>query len=237
MGVFGIALSTVILPHLSRKHSSLSNQDFSKTLNWAMRWVCLVCVPATVGLIILAKPMVTTIYYHGDFSVNGVNMTVASLIAYSIGLMAIVMVKVLAPGFYARQNTKTPVRIAMISMGLNIIFCLILVYPLKHVGLALATSLAAFFNALLLYIALRKEKIFEIESGWLLFVIKIIFCSLLMGLSLWWLMGNGDAWLLMSIWDRALKLVGLLLVGVFVYFGSLILLGLRPRSMLMAKEN
>ena len=158
LGVFAIALSTVLLPDLSRMSAKKSYDEFSGTINWAIRWVYLVCIPSTVGLVVLAQPMVATIYFHGDFTVNGVNMTAASLVAYALGLTALAMVKVLAAGFFARKNTKTPVKVAAIAMVLNIVFCLILVGSMQHVGLALATSLSAAVNAILLFVLLRKDK-------------------------------------------------------------------------------
>lgn len=237
VGVFGIALSTVLLPDLSRKYAKRSTVDFSKTLDWGLRWICLVCVPATVGLIVLAKPMVSTIYYHGDFTVNGVNMTAASLIAYAIGLTAIGMVKALAPGFYARENTKTPVRIAMISMAINIVFCLLLITSLKHVGLALATTISSVCNAAMLYVLLRKEKVLMVESGWSIFLLKILLGSVFMGAALWWFMGDGSVWLQISVWSRALKLGMLLLLGALVYFGSLFLMGIKPSNLWLAKST
>ncbi len=236
VGVFGIALSTALLPHLSKQHHSQPNVDFTKALNWAMRWVCLVCFPAAVGLIVLAKPIVTAIYFHGDFTANGVDMTVAALIAYSFGLLPIVMVKALAPGFYARQNTKTPVRVGMIAMGLNIVLSLALVTHFKHVGLAMATSISAVANSGLLYFLLRKEKVFIPEPGWLLLLIKIIISSTAMGVAVWWFMGDGDQWLTMSIWSRVVKLGLLLGLGGLVYFVILLAFGLKPKSFLLAKE-
>ena len=237
VGVFGIALSTVLLPDLARKYARRATIDFSKTLDWGLRWICLVCVPATVGLIVLAKPMVSTIYYHGDFTANGVNMTAASLIAYAIGLTAIVMVKALAPGFYARENTKTPVRIAMIAMAINIVFCLLLITSLKHVGLALATTISAVCNAVMLYVLLRREKVLMAEPGWPVFLLKVLLGSSFMGAALWWFMGDGSAWLEISIWSRALKLSMLLLLGGAVYFGSLFLMGIKPRNLWLAKDT
>jgi putative peptidoglycan lipid II flippase len=237
VGVFGIALSTVLLPDLSRKYASRSLVDFSKTLDWGLRWVCLVCVPATVGLIVLAKPMVSTIYFHGDFTANGVNMTTASLVAYSLGLTAIVMVKVLAPGFYARENTKTPVKVAMISMLINLVFCLLLITSLKHVGLALATTISAICNAAMLFVVLKKESILVAEPGWLVFLVKVLIGSSLMAAMLWWFMGEGAVWLEISIWSRVLKLAMLLILGGVTYFGSLWLMGIRPRMLWLAKET
>ena len=171
VGVFGIALSTAILPSLSKKHTTQSSKAFSDTLDWACRWVMLICLPATIGLIVLAEPMITTIYFHGNFTENGVLMSARSLVAFSIGLTAIVMVKVLAPGFYARQNTRFPVKIGAYAVGVNIALSLALFYPMAHVGLAVATSVAAFVNASLLFWGLHKEKVFQPRSGWFIFFV------------------------------------------------------------------
>lgn len=242
VGVFGIALSTAILPNLSRKRAAGAtatgfDEKFSKTLDWAARWVCLICIPATAGLIALAGPMIATIYFHGGFTENGVRMAAASLIAFATGLVAIVMVKILAPGFYAHKNTKTPVRIAMIAMGANIVFSLILVYPMKHVGLALATSLAAYLNAGLLYFALKKERMYRPEPGWGGFLFKVCVASAGMGLVIWWGGGDTAGWLSMPAWRRALQLLFWVGLGGALYFAALRIMGLRVRSMWLAREG
>ncbi|NKB65041.1 MAG: murein biosynthesis integral membrane protein MurJ [Gammaproteobacteria bacterium] len=235
VGVFGIALSTAILPDLSRKHAEQSTGAFSGTLDWAARWVILICIPSTVGLVVLSQPMIATIYYHGDFTVNGVMMSAASLIAFSFGLTAIVMVKVLAPGFYARQNTKKPVQIGMVAVGVNILMSLVLVYPFKHVGLALATSIAAFCNAGLLYFFLRKEKVFMPGKGWALFFVKIAIAASLMGVAIWWMKSEPTQWLTMSILNRVGELSGLIVLGGGVYLVGLYLMGVDLMSMWRSK--
>ena len=237
VGVFGIALSTAILPNLSRKRTAGSGEAFSKTLDWAARWVCLICVPATVGLMTLAGPMIAAIYFHGGFTENGVYMAAASLVAFAFGLSAIVMVKILAPGFYAHKNTKTPVRIAMISMAANIVFCLILVWPLRHVGLALATSLAAYLNAALLYLALKKQQVYRPQPGWGGFLLRVCAAAAGMGILLWWGSGDTANWLPMPVWQRAVKLIFWVAVGGVLYFAALRIMGLRLRSMWLAAEG
>lgn len=235
VGVFGLALSTVILPNLSRKRAT--GAAFSKTLDWAARWVCLVCIPATVGLIVLAEPLIATIYFHGGFTENGVYNAAASLVAYAVGLTAIVLVKILAPGFYAHQNTKTPVRIAIIAMACNMVLSLLLVYPLRHVGLALATSLAACLNAALLYVELKKAKVYCAEPGWAGFLTKVCAASLGMGLLLIWGGDDTAAWLARSSGQRALELVLWVALGGAVYFIALRLMGLRLQSMWRAQAG
>ncbi len=231
LGVFGLALSTAILPHLSRQHVETSTRDFSRTLEWGSRWALLVSIPSTVGLIMLAQPMISTIYFHGDFTENGVNMTVLSLIAYALGLTPFVMVKVLSAGFFARQNTRTPVRIAMIAVAVNIVFSVILVLPYKHVGLALATSVSALSNALMLLAVLSRQGIFVVDRSWTGFVARIMIAVAAMGLSLWWLIGPESWWLEVSVWTKALRLGLLVGLGGITYIAALFVLGIHPGSL------
>lgn len=237
VGVFGIALSTAILPNLSRQRANRASEAFSSTMDWATRWVCLICIPATAGLIALSEPMIATIYFHGGFTENGVSMAAASLVAYAVGLTAIVLVKILAPGFYAHKNTKTPVRIAMIAMATNIILSLALVYPLQHVGLALATSLAACVNAGLLYVQIKKENIYCATPGWGGFLLKVCVASFGMWLLLQWGSGDITVWLAMSTWQRAAGLMGWVGIGSSMYFVALWAMGLRIQSMRLAKHE
>ncbi|MYD75068.1 MAG: murein biosynthesis integral membrane protein MurJ, partial [Gammaproteobacteria bacterium] len=237
VGVFGIALSTVILPHLSRIRYEKSGNGFSRTLDWASRWVVLVCIPATVGLIMLAEALVATIFFHGGFTSNGVRMTALSLIAFSIGMPAIVMVKVHAAGFYAHQDTRTPVRVAMYAMGLNILFCLALVMPLKHVGLALATSLSMFFNAIWLFRLLWQRGMFRPEPGWGAFLLRLILACLLMGLFLWQFRGDTGLWMDLSVYQRPVRLLVLIGTAGLIYISTLWLSGLRPRELVIPDKT
>lgn len=236
LGVFGLALSTAMLPHLSRKYTENSPGDFSETLGWGTRWGFLVSIPATAGLIILAQPMVSTIYFHGDFTENGVNMTVLSLIAYSLGLTPLVMVKVLASGFFARQNMKTPVRIAMISVAVNIVFSLILVLPYKHVGLALATSISALANAIMLFVVLKKDGVFIVRRDWAGFLTRIVIATVIMGLAVWGLIGVESWWLEASVWKKALRLGWLTGLGGITYIAALLALGINPGLLWKIRE-
>lgn len=237
VGVFGIALSTVILPHLSRIRYEKSGNGFSRTLDWASRWVVLVCIPATVGLIMLAEALVATIFFHGGFTPNGVRMTALGLIAFSIGMPAIVMVKVHAAGFYAYQDTRTPVRTAMYAMGLNILFCLVLVVPLKHVGLALATSLSMFFNAVWLFRQLWQRGMFRPEPGWGVFLLRSILACLLMGLFLWQFRGGTGLWMDLSVYQRPVRLLVLIGTAGLIYISTLWLSGLRPRELVIPDKT
>ncbi len=237
LGVFGLALSTAILPHLSRKHAQTAPEDFSRTLEWGTRWALLVSIPSTVGLIMLAHPMISAIYFHGDFTENGVNMTVLSLVAYSLGLTPFVMVKVLSAGFFARQNTRTPVRVAMIAVAVNIVFSLILVLPYKHVGLAMATSISAVTNALMLLIILLRQGIFVVEYHWVGFLTRIMIATVVMGLSIGWLVGAQGWWLEASVWAKAIRLGGLVGLGGVTYLVTLLVLGIRPGSLWKIGES
>ncbi len=235
LGVFGIALATVILPSLSQKHTSDSPQEFSHLLDWAMRLTFLIGVPATVALVLLAGPMLATMFHRGAFTAVDVAMSAQALVAFSIGLLGFLLIKVLAPGFYARQDTKTPVRIGIISMGANIVMSLVLVTHLKHVGLALAISLAAFVNAGLLYHELRKHRVYQPEPGWSGFLFRVVAASGMMGVLLWWGTGELADWLVMPTHVRILRLTFYIVIGMAVYVAGLLALGVRPRQFLLKK--
>ncbi len=235
LGVFGIALATVILPSLSLKHASASPEEFSHLLDWALRLTFLVGTPATVALMILAGPMLATLFQHGKFSAADVVMSTQALVAFSVGLLGFIIIKVLAPGFYARQDTKTPVRIGMISMAANIVMSLLFVSYLKHVGLALAISLAAFINAGLLYRALRLQNIYRPEPGWATYLFRVGVASAVMAGLLWWGAGDLTDWFAMATRERILRLSFYILIGVAVYIVGLWALGVRPRQLLLKK--
>ncbi len=237
VGVFGIALSTVILPHLSRIRHEAAGNAFSSSLDWASRWVVLICIPAMIGLVMLAEALVATIFYHGDFTTNGVRMTALSLIAFSVGMPAIVMVKVHATGFFAHQDTRTPVKVAMYAMALNIVCCLILVMPLKHVGLALATSLSMFFNAIWLFLLLWRKNLYRPEPGWPVFLSRCSLACLLMAIFLWEFRGDTALWLELSIPDRSIRLLGLITAGGLIYVLTLLLSGIRPRQLIIPNHS
>jgi len=234
LGVFGIALATVILPSLSEQHARSSPQQFARTLDWALRWVVLVGTPATLGLIMLAGPILTALFQHGDFAATDVVMARLSLMAYGLGLLGFILVKVLAPGFYARQDTRTPVRIGVIAMvanmGLNIIFVVPLAWfevPGAHAGLALATSLAAFLNAGLLFRGLVRGGIFHAQPGWGRLALQCLLACAAMALLLWWLSDPAELWSARSISQRLVHLLLQVGAGIVAYFAVLHLLGLR----------
>ena len=235
LGVFGIALATVILPSLARRHANNSQEEFSHLLDWSLRWVFLIAMPATVALIILSGPLLATFFYFGAFTAHDVHMSANALMAFSFGLLGFILIKVLAPGFYARQDTKTPMRIGAMSMGVNILLSLLLVMPLKHVGLALAISLAAFVNAGVLFFRLRRQDVYRPSPGWLSFLARVILASAVMGAALFWGMGDMDTWLQAPASERAMRLSILVVGGGLVYLLTATAFGVRLAQLLLRK--
>jgi len=227
LGVFGIAIATVILPSLSQQVAESSETKYHKTLDWALRMILLIGVPSAIGLIMLAEPLILTIFQHGHFSLSDANMASQSLMAYSLGLPFFMLIKVLATAFYSRQDMKTPVRIGIISMATNIILNLILYKPFGHVGLAMATSLSALLNAGLLYVNLIKKHYFVTQSPWVNFFIKLITASVLMSAILFYFSAPSEVWQMNSIMDRVWSLTWLIPLAMVVYIIGLLLSGLR----------
>ncbi|MCK5877729.1 MAG: murein biosynthesis integral membrane protein MurJ [Candidatus Marithrix sp.] len=229
IGVFGLALATVMLPNLSRAIARDDINNYNCTLDWSLRWVFLIATPAMFGLMFLAGPILTTLFYGGEFTERDIIKTSYSLMTYSIGLLGFILIKVLASGFYARQDTRTPVKIAVIAMVTNIVLNLTLVWHLAHAGLALATSVAALLNALLLYISLRKHNLFQPQTGWHLLLLRIFMANILMIALLWWGSDSISMWFIMSTSERVINLFGLIIVGMSIYVASLFIFGLRLR--------
>lgn len=243
LGLLGIALATVILPKLSKDHAKSSPEKFSATLDWALRVAILVGLPAAVCLIMLAGPMLATLFFGGAFTGEDVYLSSLSLMAYSLGLMGFILVKVLAPGFYARQDTKTPVKIgiqAMIAnMGLNILF----VTPLymmdfkgAHSGLALATATSAYLNAYLLYHNLRKHGYYQPRSGWIKLCFQVSAASIAMAAILYWFSPPLTDWLEWGTLHRAWNLLMWITTGFAVYVVTLLITGVKIRNLLKASN-
>lgn len=234
LGVFAIAISTVILPSLSRKFATADNNYFAKTLDWAVRMILFISVPASVALFILATPILITLFHYGAMTERDVEMASLSLKAYTLGLIPFMLIKVLAPGFYARQDTKTPVKIGIIAMVANMVFNIALVVPLHfyyqvgHAGLALATVLSAVLNAGLLWKGLVKENVFVRQPGFYRAFFVCLFASIAMGaLLLCWPLDT-QIWLAWSWLERVIQLLLMVTMGVAVYVGLLFALGVRP---------
>jgi len=236
LGIFGIALATVILPSLSQRHAETDPGAFSATLDWALRWVVVIGVPAAVGLLVLSAPLLATLFQYDAFGAVDVHMASLSLMAYSLGLLGFMLVKVLAPGYFARHDTRTPVRIGMIAVAANITLNLLLISWLAHAGLALATSIAAFVNAGLLYRGLRRDGVLHHRAGWGLLALRVTLASMAMAGLLWWGAGDLDAWLVMDGWGRVAALAFWIVAGVLVYLVVVLVSGLRP-SHLISPQN
>lgn len=232
LGVFGVALGTAILPTLSRNFARGDMRHFSSHLDWGVRLCLLIGMPAATGLAVLAGPALMTLFQYGEFSTADVRMASLSLAAYAIGLLGFMMVKVLVPGYFARQDTRTPVRIAVIAMIANMVMNLMLIFTMAHVGLALATSLGSFVHAGLLYRGLRRDGIYRPTAGWSGYALRILVATTVMALCLWALSPELSSWFGLDVWQRGLRLLGLVAAGTGVYFVALLLLGLRPWRML-----
>jgi putative peptidoglycan lipid II flippase len=231
LGVFGIAIATVILPSLSRRHAEKSSEQFCHTLDWAVRMVLLIGVPAALALIVLAQPLLTTLFHYGEMSARDIDMSAQSLRAYGLGLVAFMLIKVLATGFFSRQDTRTPVRIAVQAMTANMVFNLILIWPLAHAGLALATALSAFLNAGLLLRGLIRDGVFRWQQGWGLFVLRMLLANAALAALLLWLARPASDWLAAGLVQRAQWMTLLVVAGVAVYVAVLAALGVRLRHL------
>lgn len=257
VGVFGIALATVILPSLADKHANRSPEEFSRLLDFGLRWATLICIPAAVALAVLSGPLITTIYHHGQFTAEDVRMSSAALIAFAAGLPPIILIKVLAPGFYARQDTKTPMRIGIAAMLVNIgvALCLTLplvaadsfpeiatlqrlrnMFPFAHVGLASAITISAFVNAALLYLWLRRHQVYTPLAGWVRFLSNVSIAAVIMGLLIWWGVGEIGEWITSNAWERIARLAFWVIAGIVVYVIMILALGLRPAQLAVQCE-
>lgn len=231
LGLFGVTLGIVILPSLSQKHAAASPEEFSKTLDWALRWVLLIGLPATTALILLSVPLLATLFLYGEFTDRDVVMASQSLMAYALGLLSFMLIKALNPGFYARHDTRTPVRIGVIAMVFNMVLNVILIFPLAHAGLALATSLSSCLNAWLLFRVLRRTNIYRPVPGWTCFLIQLGLANGLMGIVLWLNIGPLTDWLTASASERIIHLTLLVVGGLCVYIAAIMAVGIRPRHL------
>ncbi|WP_444994393.1 murein biosynthesis integral membrane protein MurJ [Aliikangiella sp. IMCC44359] len=221
LGLFAIAISTVILPSLSRQHSSDDKVAFNQTFNWGLRLVFLIGVPAALGLFMMAEPIILTVFQNGKFTLNDAHLASLSLKAYIIGLLGFMLIKVLATGFYSRQDTKTPVKIGIIAMITNMIFNLILFYPLAHVGLALATAISAIVNASLLFIKLKKYQVFVSDGRWKSWFAKLVVANSILAAAIVFSMPSIDIWQSWGTPERAWHMLLLVVISIGVYAFSL----------------
>jgi putative peptidoglycan lipid II flippase len=228
-GLLGVALGTILLPSLARQHAEQSAQAYSDLLDWGLRLTLLLAVPAAVALALLAVPLIATLFHYGAFTATDVINTRNAVIAYSIGLVGLIAVKVLAPGFYARQDIRTPVKIAVITLAATQVMNLLLIWELRHAGLALSISLGACLNATLLLRGLRRQAIYMPQPGWGVFMLKLALAVYVMGAVLWLLSGDTISWLVAGALERVGRLALLVAAGGGAYFLTLWLLGFRLR--------
>jgi putative peptidoglycan lipid II flippase len=229
-GLLGVALGTILLPSLAKCHAEESNDVYSELLDWGLRLTLLLAVPAAVALALLAVPLITTLFHYGAFTATDVVNTRDAVIAYSIGLVGLIAVKVLAPGFYAKQDIRTPVKFAVITLVATQLMNLVFIWELRHAGLALAISLGACLNAGLLLRGLRSRAIYRPRPGWGIFACKLVLAVYVMGALLWLLAGNATSWLAASAAERVGHLALLVAAGGSAYFAVLWLLGFRAKD-------
>jgi putative peptidoglycan lipid II flippase len=239
LGLFGVALGTVILPHLSRRHAAEDAAGYNQSLDWGLRMALLAGVPAALGLLLLAEPITATVYNYGEFTEFDTRMAAISLSAMSLGIPAFMLSKVLAPAFYARQDTKTPMRAAILTVVANVLLTIALTTPLwlhgtrgAHGGIALATALAGIVNAALLWCYLRRAGLYTPEPGWGRFALRLLvgcaaMSAVVVGLSLW----IGEWTTIAGVLERVLWLLLTIGAGAAVYAAALAMLGLRPRHL------
>src|SRR5690606_28971679 len=228
LGIFGIAIATVILPALSRIHSRGEAGEFATTPEWGLRSTLVVGVPATVGLAVLAEPLVITLYQRGEFGADSVAVVAAALQAFVVGLLAFMAIKVLAAAYFSRQDTRTPVRYGVIAMVSNMLLNLLFFFPLGHVGIALATALAAVINAGLLARGLLQRGVRVLGASWWRYGLEVLVASTLMLAVLLLIRQSSAQWL---AWDDLSRAGVLLLVcagGGLSYLLALLALGVRP---------
>ena len=229
-GLLGVALGTILLPSLARHYSDQMPDEYSRLLDWGLRLTLMLALPAAVALALLAVPLIATLFHYGEFSVHDVMMTRNALVAYSVGLLGLILVKVLAPGFYARQNIRTPVKIAVICLFATQAMNFVFIWRFQHAGLALSIGLGACLNAGLLYFKLREHGIYTPRPGWMIFTLKIALAIGAMSACIWYAAGSGEVWLAAPAINKVLRLGGTVMLGVVVYFAALGLLGFRLRD-------
>ncbi len=229
-GILGVALGTILLPSLSKLSASRDTSEFSATLDWGLRFALLLTLPAAAAIAVLGVPLIATLFHHGKFGAIDVLQTRQALLAYSVGLSGLILVKILAPAFYSRQDIRTPLKIALFTLcatqAMNAVF--IFFTPLAHAGLALSIGLAATLNAGLLYHWLRKRGAYTPQTGWALFTLKLMAAVVVMAAVLWFAMGSEASWLVGGKLLRVARLAFMVVLGAASYFGTLYALGFRP---------
>jgi len=235
LGILGVALATVILPRLSENHAADDAMAFSKALDWGLKLVLLIGLPATLGLTLLAEPLLSTLFQYNEFGSDDVRMSGKSLMAYALGLLAFMLIKILVPGFTSRQDTQTPMRFGMYSIVANIVLSLLLAFPFAHAGIALATTLSAYLNALLLLLRLLKTRTYRPSEQWLSYILRIVAANAVMSGFLYYFV-DATLWLDWNASQRGLHLGMTIGLAILIYSLTLVLLGIRPRHIGLQKS-
>jgi len=226
-GMLGVALGTILLPSLAKHYADESPEEYSRLLDWGLRLTVLLALPAAAALAVLAVPLISTLFFYGEFTEHDMWMTRQALVAYSVGLLGLILVKVLAPGFYARQNIRTPVKVGIFTLLATQMMNLAFIWQLKHAGLALAIGLGACLNAGILFYLLRKQGIYLPQPGWTRFFLKVLIAIAGMCGALLLAAGNARDWIQLGFSMRTLWLAGLVLLGGGLYFVALWMMGIR----------
>jgi putative peptidoglycan lipid II flippase len=226
-GMLGVALGTILLPSLAKHYADESPEEYSRLLDWGLRLTILLALPAAAALAVLAVPLISTLFFYGEFTEHDMWMTRQALVAYSLGLLGLILVKVLAPGFYARQNIRTPVKVGIFTLLATQMMNLAFIWQLKHAGLALAIGLGSCLNAAILFRLLVKHEIYSPQPGWGRFFLKVLIALAAMSGALLLAAGNARDWIELGFSMRALWLAGLVFLGAGVYFAALWMLGIR----------
>lgn len=231
LGVFGVALATVILPHLSRHHVMESKAAFASTLNWGLRCNLLIGIPASLCMLILSGPLVVSLFQYGKFSAYDVLMTQKSVITYSLGLQAFMLVKVLSSAFYSRQDIRTPVKITVFAVFMNMVFSAILIWPLAHAGLALASSLSSWVNVIILWVMLSKRGVYVADANWNKFLSQVAFANIALAIFLWLAKGATVVWISWGWPERLWHIVALGIGSISIYIFCLWLSRMRLQDL------
>jgi putative peptidoglycan lipid II flippase len=229
-GMLGVALGSILLPSLSKCYASNNIAEYSRLLDWGLRLTIMLTLPAALALGMIAVPLLSTFFQRGAFDAHDVLMTSYALIGYSVGLIGMILVKILAPGFYARQDIKTPVKIGIVTLLATQAMNALFIGWIQHAGLALSIGLGACLNSAILFRYLRKRGIYQPEPGWAKFFLKVGIAVAALAITLWFGMGSEQSWLTGSGWSRILRLSELVAGGVAVYFAVLAALGFRPKD-------
>jgi putative peptidoglycan lipid II flippase len=230
-GLLGVALGVVLIPQLSAAQGKGDSAAYSAMLDWGLRLVLMLALPCAVALLVFAQPLVAVLYQRGAFTAADVVQTQRALMAYGVGLLGLIAIKVLAPGFYARQDVRTPVKIAVSVLVMTQLLNLVLVPRLGHAGLALSISLGAMINSIWLFVGLRRKGAYQPAPGWLAFALRIFLASAVLGGMLWWA-AQAFPWIAMQAQDgkRVALMAGCLAAGVALYFATLLATGLNFRQ-------